>query len=419
MSKPINITAEKATRLDILEELESLKNSMGLSKHRFYKNHPFKPSKIEINKNEAYYNTRENLEKIYQKKAIIRSNRITSYISPLVRTTKPNINRNSLVNLAINKSNGYISKATQSKVSKMLETWYNIIEERRSRKKHRFEKIGFYITFVTLTLSAKQMHDDNEIKRSILVPYIQHLVRIHGVKNYYWKAEPQKNGNIHFHLLIDKFIDKKEINNSWNVAQNKLEYVDRYYEKYGDINPASTRIESIREKKNGIGYLIKYSTKTSRYLKKGEVYKGTKITEEGLYDYIEDDDKRVQVFKSRAIQGRCWGCSDILRLLEPLQIQLSYSLENLMEYMEQKGRVKLFEKDYVKVWSGKIISIVKENLKELFYQLKDYHWKLYSIIYKERQQGIFNKWQAMAEWWEDLTAVPIPRAQPVQIDIEF
>jgi hypothetical protein len=419
MTQNLYISPKKAIKLDIFSELESLKNSMGLSKHRFYKNHPFKPSKIEVTEQEAWYQFNNKLEHIYQKKAIIRGTKIVSYIKPLQSLARKGTSIKSIENLAISKSNGYISKATKSKVSKMLETWYQCIEERRARKKHRFDKIGYYITFLTLTLAELQEHDDNTIKRQILDPYIQYLIRVHGVKNYYWKAEPQKNGNIHFHLLIDKFINKSEINNSWNVAQNKLGYVDKYYTKTGDINPPSTKIESIRDKKNGIGYLLKYSTKSAKICEKGEIFKGVKIRKKAMYDYVENDDHSIIVFESRAIQGRVWGCSDILRSLEPLQMQLSYTLENILKEATDKGFLKLFEQDYIQVWTGKIQNLLKNNYKQLFWRFKDYHFKLFNIIYKERQEQIFNKWDDLRAWWEEIHAIPIQKPSLIQCSIEW
>jgi hypothetical protein len=419
MTQTYSISPQKAIKLDIFHEIESLKDLMGLSKHRFYKNHPYKPSKINISENEANQLVQQNLDTVYTKRAIIRHDKITTYIKPLVKSPFKKAHTKSLENLQQPQYNGYISSATKSKVGKILETWYNIIEERRSRKKIKFEKIGYYITFLTLTLADKQIHSDKEIKRVLLDSYIQYLQRVHGVINYFWKAEAQKNGNIHFHLFIDKFIDKKEIQNSWNNTQNKLGYLDRYFEKTQDINAPSSKIESIRDKKNGIGYLVKYSTKTAKLLKKGDVFMGEKIKKDGLYDYYEKEGGGIIVFESRKLEGRVWGMSDVLRSLEPMNIQFSYTIEKLINEGIEKGKIRVFEKDYVQVFMGKITKIIREEATQLYFKIKDYHFKLFNIIYRKREEVKDNIWAQMREWWDDINTKPIPTPILIQTDLNF
>ncbi|MGV4586845.1 rolling circle replication-associated protein, partial [Ornithobacterium rhinotracheale] len=66
-----------------------------------------------------------------------------------------------------------------------------------------------YLSFVTLTLPSAQKHHDR-VLRKILAKYLDHLKKVYGLKNYLWKAETQKNGNIHFHVLIDTQIPRED-----------------------------------------------------------------------------------------------------------------------------------------------------------------------------------------------------------------
>jgi hypothetical protein len=84
------------------------------------------------------------------------------------------------------------------------------------------------LKFVTLTLASAQIHSDLEIKEKLLNQFLTELRENFGLKNYVWKAEKQKNGNIHFHIIIDIFIHWREIRERWNRIQNKLNYVDRF-----------------------------------------------------------------------------------------------------------------------------------------------------------------------------------------------
>ncbi len=41
---------------------------------------------------------------------------------------------------------------------------------------------------------------------------MDNMKKSYQVDYYVWKAEPQKNGNIHFHILMDRWVDYKDIN---------------------------------------------------------------------------------------------------------------------------------------------------------------------------------------------------------------
>ena len=50
-----------------------------------------------------------------------------------------------------------------------------------------------------------------------------------------WKAESQKNGNIHFHYTINKYIYWRDIQIIWNRIINKLNYVDNYRKEWASL----------------------------------------------------------------------------------------------------------------------------------------------------------------------------------------
>lgn len=182
---------------------------------------------------------------------------------------------------------GFISRGTRSKIITMLNVWadsiyaHNIgacsVNNERSRK----------LVFLTLTLPEQQKLVDNEVKRRALMPFIQELKQMFFVSHYFWRAEAQKNGNIHFHLVIDQFIDKSTVNFLWDkhlwlsgLCSVAPVFVDKYH-------TATTRIEGIQGVASVAGYVCKYVTKSDG---------------------------------GRKIFGRIWGCSDSLReLLIPVQ----------------------------------------------------------------------------------------------------
>ncbi|MFN4146782.1 MAG: hypothetical protein ACK4GN_13230 [Runella sp.] len=88
-----------------------------------------------------------------------------------------------------------------------------------------------YPTFVTLTLPCKQIHDDRDIKEDCFHPFMAEMQRCWRVKNYVWVSETQKNGNLHFHVLMDRAVPAKRLRQIWNKHIDKFPYC--YVEDYG------------------------------------------------------------------------------------------------------------------------------------------------------------------------------------------
>ena len=145
--------------------------------------------------------------------------------------------------------NGYMSKATKSKVKTLVDTLVFLSQLPEASRQKMNKRLGYkqqrcYLTFVTLTLPAGQHlnengeFDDEHAKRHLLRPFLEQLKYTFDVDLHIWVSEPQENGNIHFHLLIDKYIDntKKEENEAesqrltkaWNSILARHGYIQEY-----------------------------------------------------------------------------------------------------------------------------------------------------------------------------------------------
>lgn len=159
----------------------------------------------------------------------------------------PNAKKN-LNNLNGNDSayNGYLSPATRRYVERMMSVWLTSVELnnelKKGKKEVNIEKV--FPTFVTLTLPSVQVHTDNTIKEKVLNPFIKWLTadssetykkgpkkgqkKGFGVSVYFWRAEPQKNSKIHFHIIADKYVPWERVRDQWNQCCEILGYVSRY-----------------------------------------------------------------------------------------------------------------------------------------------------------------------------------------------
>ena len=174
------------------------------------------------------------------------------------RSNMPNL---SLENLKDNQHKGCLSKAAVKRMSNAIDWLLMYADKKKVVGKGRKTKTNYLIGFVTLTLSATQNHSDKVIKKTLLHQFLTEARWRWGVLHYVWKAERQKNGNIHFHLLTDKFIPYKELRDCWNRLQSKLGYISAFAENFGHCDPNSTDIHSVANVKNVSAYVKKYMAK--------------------------------------------------------------------------------------------------------------------------------------------------------------
>ena len=213
--------------------------------------------------------------------------------------------------------------------------------------------VKYKLTFITLTLPSAQVHSDQQIKSKCLNHFLTDLRRKWKVEMYIWKAEKQENGNIHFHILADKYIKWQEIKIRWNQICEKLDYVSVYqknmkryfingfkmsdnpkdkrneatqrkaYEKSKSenwLNPNSTDIHALYKIKNLAAYLAKYLTKnvtkTDRIIRMTEIRNRVQVLNV-LYDKLTNDEffNQGKPTEIKAIQTDIFGVKKEIKQL--------------------------------------------------------------------------------------------------------
>jgi hypothetical protein len=266
--------------------------------------------------------------------------------------------------------NGYISQKTAREVTRRIS---NLLEIAPA--------VNRLVTFVTLTLPSQQKHSDNFVKRYMLGEFLEYLQKEHQVKMYIWKAEAQKNGNIHFHIMADSFLDnvtklriKKQglINKAWNAICAKYGYLDSYKQdrlkdyKEGKLTPDqvkwhkafkfsvpnSTDVHKLKSKTKPEAYIVKYIAKP------------------------EPD--------RRAIEGRLIGSSDILKGVPNFKENENNSLEGFNTYYALEAMQREHPKDCKKIYidSDHNLTRIKPYSEEKIIIEKYYYppqlWKMYA-----------------------------------------
>ena len=199
---------------------------------------------------------------------------------------------------------GFISQATQRKIKNIGELWQNSIMaatvqyhnyagmDRKRRRNQYPNNLG--LRFITLTIPGMQMHTDQDLKRNLLNSFLGWL-KYQGAKNYIWRAETQKTGKLHFHIITDQYVDKDKLNKYWSGILLKYGY-------QGGENAANIKGVKGDQLKSYISKYISKNAQGGRSIENA----ANPLKYYGLSKYrlIETATGTI-----RAVEGKIWGAS--------------------------------------------------------------------------------------------------------------
>ena len=314
-------------------------------------------------------------------------------------------NETSLHNLRKNTHRNLMSLKAISKCKRSINYLLLQSNANYNYSKLNWRSLKFKISFVTLTLSAPQMHTDNQIKRDMLNPFLIEAKRLWGVQHYVWRAEKQINGNIHFHLLFDKFIPWHEIRGLWNHLQNKLGYISAYrsnqiawhssgFKVREDLlsnwplksqlkayhlgvknnwsDPNSTDVHSVKLVNNVAAYCTKYMTKdyVCKHVKCKRHNAPNPYKYEKIYPSVSHN--ALKFLRSVAEIGRLWGCSHSLSNVSGGKADIDASLEEELGKVVRFSKTKCIEENFYSVYIIDIKSLIQLRCKHLIELLSEY-----------------------------------------------
>lgn len=165
----------------------------------------------------------------------------TKFISQLEDVETPNgkiienhKKNKSLENLNIGFKTKGVSKMTMKKIAiacRILSYASKEVTVRNSKG----EYIKHLNLFISLTLPSTQEHEDTFITKKILGNFLDTCRKLGFLNNYVWRAEKQKNGNIHYHILTDSFVNYNFIRRIWYRVLSKYGYMKKYHDKFSSM----------------------------------------------------------------------------------------------------------------------------------------------------------------------------------------
>lgn len=330
-------------------------------------------------------------------RAFLYPDKIVSVCTSLETIPRSRSQRATEVNLSRGIYNGYMSPGTASRVRKFLTAWLKSAEHYKDVMKGEYEINEAYITFATCTLPGKQKHSDQEIKRKIVVPFIQKLQRIYNVRHYFWKAEPQETGNIHIHFILDKYISNRWLQNEWNVSCNALGYLNEYFADTGSLFPPSTDIRKPKDMRNMIKYVLKYVTKSPLKIKSIKPGKNGREVNNVMVAESNMKNNTGKYYIYRKIEGRVWGCSDGVRDSKIYNEDATVRINRLIEIAEKVEGNRKFKDDFYEVVYCDTANLLRRYDSVLHLSYLGHYANQFNRLYEEEKPEEVSKAEIVEE----------------------
>jgi len=319
-------------------------------------------------------------------------------------------------NLKANTPAGHINRKIRLKMNRIIHNWLESVKVAAASGRNYFNR---HFTFVTLTLPAEQMHTDKELHSKALNRFIQHLKRKHKLINYLWRAERQKNGNLHYHIICDTGIHWQPLRSAWNDIMRDLGYIDKYRQnqqlhhsagfrlhrdklKYWPAdkqlkayqegvscnwsNPNSTDIHSLKKVKDVAKYISKYCTKSDLVDELQKVTKAHDESQISLENFEIEKARLMQEIEATKINGRVWGCSDNIKELKDAKILECAEMYQLLQKIVDDQQTKAILRDECQIYYCNNLQKHLQSIPLLANHVKKHHLKNYQQAYAPREK---------------------------------
>lgn len=217
-------------------------------------------------------------------------------------------------NLKQNRTKGVLSEKARKRLVNSI-NWLLLASKKKRVYCNKSGKwVSFRISFITLTVPTTEHNlSDEFFKKKVLHNFLSNMYTQFGMRNYVWKVERNKNGNIHFHLTSDCYVHHTAVRQAWNSALSKFGIIDLYAKKFSQMSfeeYSQYRISNGNDNVKNLRSAFDFGYKTNwREPNSTDVHSVKNIRDLGAYlaDYMSKKEEGKE-----PINGRIWGCSHSL-----------------------------------------------------------------------------------------------------------
>lgn len=135
-----------------------------------------------------------------------------------------------------NKHNFQLSAKAATRIKEKVTWLYELARNKTITTSSGKVLQSFKMNFITLTLPAKQQHSTAEITAVCLNQFLTECKAANNLENFVWRLEYQKNGNVHYHIATDCYLEFDYVRAVWNRCIEKLGYVTAYHDIFSKLS---------------------------------------------------------------------------------------------------------------------------------------------------------------------------------------
>lgn len=157
---------------------------------------------------------------------------------------------------------GAMTTGAQKRIKKAVDLLVQFSPKRKIYNSVTMQTEMHTLSFITLTIPGKEKRlSADQGYKLLLSKWIRSMRDKHNLKTYIWKAEFQKNGQLHYHITTPSWIAYTEIRDTWNNIMSSNGMLDVWNDENPTKFPNSTDVHKVYKVKNIQAYLAKYLSK--------------------------------------------------------------------------------------------------------------------------------------------------------------
>lgn len=241
----------------------------------------------------------------------------------------------------LNEDTPPISKEGQKKIKYAINLLQNISPITNEQVSPESKPFKFKLSFITLTLPSPQINlSDKDLKEVYLKRFLERMKYNYKMKHYIWVAERQKNNNLHFHLVTNKFIRYDNIRNHWNSTLDDSGLIDTFFNGYKKTQTYEDGFIPLFNKDC-------YTLNSHRHPPSIDVRCVWK-SEDLINEFTKYMNKATD--QKTGVDGKLWDCSASLQYSNRLQINDTDPLNELTLWMEESYPARRESKEYYELF---------------------------------------------------------------------
>ena len=140
-------------------------------------------------------------------------------------------------NLVSTKHHNFVISDNAYRTIKRKINWLHYLAKPKHVKTYNGKDIfNFKCAFITLTLPSVQKECTQEFTNLYFNQFLTEIRQRTKMQNYVWRLEFQKNGNVHYHIITDTYLDYFFVRSIWNRILSKGAYISDYQSRFINLN---------------------------------------------------------------------------------------------------------------------------------------------------------------------------------------